>query len=128
MKHTKTQEQTSLFDALEDVYVTPVLPPEEQKAGMHGWCVEARGVKNSLDDNAPFLWLEITPRRVILKRDTRRDKYGWDQWAVSDDGKDYMGWAGFGKLLFRKEPSVGDMLKIALKRWPQCAGLPYKVR
>ena len=124
----RTQEQTTLFDSLEEEYSTAVLPPEEQKAGMHAWCVECARITNSLDWDAPPVMLLLIPRRVILKRDTWQSRWGWAQWADSDDGKPYMGWTGGTKLLFKKEPTVGDMLKIALKRYPDCKGLPYDVR
>lgn len=125
----KTQEQTTLFDSLEEEYSTPVLLPEEQKAGTHGWCVRYARITNSLDWNAPPVLLQLIPRRVLLKRDTWRDERGWwQQWADSDDGKPFIGWTGGSELLFKREPSVGDMLKIALKECPDCKGLPYEIR
>jgi hypothetical protein len=120
------QEQTTLFDSLEEEYSTAVLPPEEQKAGMRGWIVETVPLKDGLEDDAPFVLLILTARMVEFMSDTTREEKGWSQAAQAVDRT--MGWGGWERLIFRRRPTVGDMLKIAHNAWPGTEGLPYVVK
>lgn len=126
MGKQKTQEQTSLFDALEDAYTTPVMPPEDQRKGMRGWIVETVPVRDGLEDDAPFVLLILTARMVEFMSDTTMTDKGWSQAAQAVDRT--MGWGGWERLIFRRRPTVGDMLKIAHNAWPGTEGLPYVVK
>ena len=126
MGKQNTQEQTTLFDALEDAYTTPVLPPEEQRKGMRGWIVEAVPYRDGNEDDAKYVLLMLQARIVEFERDTVRTAKGWSQNAHTADRN--MGWGGWERLIFRSRPTVGDMLKVAHKEYPGTKGLPYVIK
>ncbi len=110
----KGSEQISMFALLEE-YETPLLPVEQRNKGVKAWVIEAAGIKNSLEDEAPILFWVVRPRKVMFTNDARRDPRAYSGWftAAESVGGQYFGWYGGRQHepIFTRMPSMADMEK-----------------
>ena len=112
-------EQVTMF-ALLDGYETPQLAVKFRNQGVKAWIIEAAGIKNSLEDDAPILFWVVRPRKVMFTNNARRDPRTYSGWFTSAEsvGGQYFGWyGGLGhEPVFEERPTFADMEKYVKQR------------
>ena len=105
----KGQVQLSIFGAL-DEYEAAEIPPERCRKGVQAWKIEYAGITNSIRENAPILYYKVRPRRIMFEWDSKLDKYGWNVYWKTIDGKNYWGACNLyhDHEYFAAEPTAAD--------------------
>jgi hypothetical protein len=121
-------EQVTVFDLLEG-FRTPLMPPEQMKPGVKAWVIEAAGITNSMDWDAPILFWKVRPRRVQFKRVPRFSEK-WQKWetgADSCDHKNFFGWSGYVRdPTFTRRPCFADQVKYVEQQRDYTPGTPIQ--
>jgi len=111
-------DQISMFELL-GMDETPEIPVEQQKKGVKGWVIETNclfTVENGFSRNA----VGVTTAKVILKQDTRKDKFGICQHAeVCEDGCRGDGWIGYCRKLYAVRPTWRELVEYARERYKE---------
>ena len=109
-------KQVSMFEML-GMDETPEIPPEQQKKGTKGWVIEIEAVyktENGYSRDA----IGVTTKRVQLRKDTERDRYGLWQYADTiEDGCRGDGWGGSCKKLYAVRPTWRELQEFVRERY-----------
>jgi len=126
---SELEGQMSIFSLLEG-YDAPRLPWQDCKQGVKAWTIQCRAVADSLNDNAQILYLEARPRRILFKRDSEQDQYGWSLFYDSVGGGNYFGGWGNRIDVFATQPTEADCERYARARYAKerrvTASTPYR--
>lgn len=109
-------DQISMFEML-GMDETPEIPPEQQKKGTKGWVIEIEAVfktENGYKKNA----IGVTTKRVQLRKDTVRDRYGlWQCADTIEDGCRGDGWSGSCRKLYTVRPTWRELQEFVRERY-----------
>ena len=114
---SELEGQLSIFGMM-DQYESPRLPYEACKAGVMAWVIECAAITNSWDTAAPVKYLTARPRKILFKRDSHEDPYGWCIYYDSVGGPgEYFGSWGARTDVFASRPTDADCERYAREHY-----------
>lgn len=116
--------QLTLFDVLGE-YTTPRLDYRQCLEGEKAWIVEFVAW---VDDDDRVVEVRARPRRIVFRKDSRQDDYGWNVFFDSCDGKDaaFGKWGGRvqGDAIFARRPGWSDCERFVRQVYAIDSGVP----